>query len=70
MISTYNKASIIATDRVPNGITMNAAYYQKFIRSALRPQIQKFWPKKLTVVFQYSIIMRARMLRTSSQFIH
>ncbi len=39
MIFVYDKDGIIATMRVPNGITMTVAYYQKFILSVLRPQI-------------------------------
>ncbi len=31
MILAYDKDGIIMTDRVPNGITITAAYYQKFI---------------------------------------
>ncbi len=33
MIFVYDKVGIIVTDRVPNGITVTAAYYQKFICS-------------------------------------
>ncbi len=50
MIFVYDKDGIIATDRVSNGITVTAAYYQKFIRSVLHPQIRKLRPKKLTLV--------------------
>ncbi len=32
---------------MPNGITVIAAYYQKFIRSLLHPQIWKLQPEKM-----------------------
>ncbi len=47
MIFAYNKDGIIATDRVPNGITVIAACYQKFTGSVLRPQIRKLRPEKI-----------------------
>ncbi len=47
MILGYGKDNIIATDQVPNGITMTAAYYQKFTYSVLCPQIQKLRPRKI-----------------------
>ncbi len=39
MIFEYDIDGIIATDQVPNGIIVTDAFYQKFIRSVLHPQI-------------------------------
>jgi len=43
MFMIYNKNGVIATDRVPPGSTVSAAYYRKFLQDVLRPKIrQKF----------------------------
>ncbi len=41
MIFVYDKDGIIATNKVLNDITTTVAYYEKFIRSILLPQIWK-----------------------------
>ncbi len=56
-----DKDGIIATDRVPNGITVTAAYYQKFIQYRV-PNLKTSVKKKLTAVCQYCKIMRTHML--------
>ena len=37
----YNKNGVMATDRVPRGSTVTAAYYRKFLQDVLRPKIRQ-----------------------------
>jgi len=39
MIVAYDKNGVTATDRVPPGSTVTAAYYRKFLQDVLRPKI-------------------------------
>jgi histone-lysine N-methyltransferase SETMAR len=41
MIMAYDKNRVIATDRVPPGSTVTAAYYRKFLQDVLRPKIRQ-----------------------------
>jgi histone-lysine N-methyltransferase SETMAR len=41
MITAYDKNGMIATDRVPPGSTVTAAYYRKFLQDVLRPKIHQ-----------------------------
>jgi len=41
MIMAYNKNGVMATDRVPRGSTVTAAYYRKFLQDVLRPKIRQ-----------------------------
>ncbi len=50
IIFVYNKDGIIVADWVPNGITVTATYYQKFIHSVLHPQIWKLRPEQIDSV--------------------
>ncbi len=49
VIFVYDKDGIIVTNQVLNGITMIAAYYQKFIHSVLGPQTLKFRAEKTDI---------------------
>ncbi len=46
MIFAYDKDGIIVTE-CQMVLLLTAAYYQNFIHSVLRSQIQKLWPKKI-----------------------
>jgi hypothetical protein len=41
MIMAYDKNGVIATDRVPLGSTVTAAYYRKLLQEVLRPKIRQ-----------------------------
>jgi hypothetical protein len=41
MIMAHDKKGVIATDRVPPGCTVTAAYYRKFLQDVLRPKIRQ-----------------------------
>jgi histone-lysine N-methyltransferase SETMAR len=41
MFMAYDKNGVIATDRVPAGSTVTAAYYRKFLQDVLRPKIRQ-----------------------------
>ena len=41
MIMAPDKNGVIATDRVPPGSTVTAAYYRKFLQDVLRPKIRQ-----------------------------
>ena len=41
MIMVYEKNGVIATNRVPLGSTVTAAYYRKFLQDVLRPKIRQ-----------------------------
>jgi malate synthase len=41
MIMAYDKNGVIATDRVPLGSTVMAAYYTKLLQDVLRPKIRQ-----------------------------
>jgi histone-lysine N-methyltransferase SETMAR len=44
MIMAYDKNGVIATDRVPPGSTVTAAYYRKFLQEVLCPKIRRKRP--------------------------
>jgi len=48
----YDKNGVIATDRVPPGCTVTAAYYRKFLQDILRPKICQ---KKRSAMFTASV---------------
>ncbi len=66
MIFTYDEDGIIATDQMPNGVSMTAAYYQKFIHSVFTCKFENFGPKKMRAVCQYGRRIYIRMLRNQS----
>ncbi len=62
IVFAYDKDGIIAIDWVPNGITVSAAYCQKFIRSVLCRKFENY-SKKLTVMLSILHDNSHRMLR-------
>jgi len=44
MIMAYGKNGVIATDRMPPGSTVTAAYYRKFLQDVLRSKIRPKMP--------------------------
>ena len=53
MIMAYDKNGVIATDRVPPGSTVTAAYYRKFLQDVLRPKIHQ----KRSAMFAVSVLI-------------
>ena len=50
---TYDKNGVIATDRVPPGSTVTAAYYRKFLQDVLHPKIRQ----KSSVMFAAGVLI-------------
>jgi len=49
----YDKNEVIATDRVPPGSTVTAAYYRKFLQDVLCPKI----PQKRSTIFAAGVLI-------------
>jgi transposase len=50
MIIVYDKNGVIATDKVPPGSAVTAAYYRKFLQDVLHPKIRQKRSAMFTVV--------------------
>jgi histone-lysine N-methyltransferase SETMAR len=61
MIMAYDKNGVIATDRVPPGSTVRAAYYRKFLQDVLRPKIRQKCLPCSQPVSSFCTITRGRM---------
>jgi histone-lysine N-methyltransferase SETMAR len=53
IIMAYDKNGVIATDRVPPGFTVTAAYYRKFLQDVLCPKIRQ----KRSTMFTVSVLI-------------
>jgi len=53
MIMAYDKNGVTATDRVPPGSTVTAAYYREFLQDVLRPKIRQ----KMSAIFTAGIFI-------------
>ena len=49
MIMAYKKNGVVATERLPPGSTVTAAYYKKFLQVVLRPKIHQKRPAMFAV---------------------
>ena len=61
MIMAYDKNGVIATDRVPPGSTVTAAYYRKFLQDVLRSEIRQKSPPCSEPMSSFCTIMRGLM---------
>jgi len=61
MIMAYDKNGVMATDRMPPGSTVTAAYYRKLLQDVLRPKIRQRSPPCSQPVSSFSTITRGLM---------